>query len=84
MTENKFVEKTIARSGTMSRVYFVLHKHPEGLTIEQICEITGLKLSNVQIHGIKKLIDFEMVYGVKLQDSLDWIYQLGKLEVKGE
>jgi len=56
-----FTEKTVARSGAMSRVHFALSRHPEGLSLSEIAEITGLKPSTIDKHGVRNLFNFQVV-----------------------
>jgi len=51
---------TLLKSGSMSRTLHVLEAHPEGLTVEDICEFTGLANSTVRKKGVEKLFHFQL------------------------
>lgn len=74
------VEKTVARSGTMSRIHFALGRRPRGLTLEEICDITHLKPGNVRIHGLRNLFHFQMVEKIE-DENRGTVYTLPRVEI---
>jgi len=72
---DNYVEKTIARSGSMSRVHFALTQHPSGLSLSEICDITGLAESTVKIHGIRNLFHFQRIEKIE-DENRDTVYRL--------
>lgn len=51
----------VIRSGTMSRTYVALQNHPNGLTVEEIADICGLKPDNVYKNGVLQLFNAQLV-----------------------
>ena len=74
------VEKTVARSGTMSRVHFAIQRHPRGLTLEEICDICHLTPSNVKIHGLRNLFHFQMLESFEDEDR-GTVYTLPRVDI---
>lgn len=62
MSDNhwSYIERTVGHSGSISRVHWALSVHPEGLTLKEIAEITGLAESTIRIHGIRNLLNFQI------------------------
>lgn len=73
-------ERTVARSGTMSRVHFAIQRHPKGLTLEEICDICHLTPSNVKIHGLRNLFHFQMVEKTEDKDR-GMVYTLPRVDI---
>jgi hypothetical protein len=59
------VEKTVAECGSTARVHYALSRHPEGLSIQDMAEITGLKKSTVYVKGVRELFNCQMLEEVR-------------------
>ena len=80
ITLNSDIERTVARSGTMSRIHFALGRRPRGLTLEEICDICHLTHSTVKIHGLRNLFHFQMVESYEDEDR-GTVYTLPRVDI---
>jgi len=56
-----FALDSLSKSGTVSRTHLAITSKPKGLTIEEICEISGLTRGNIEAHGIPPLVKFQII-----------------------
>ena len=51
----------LVHSGTISRTFMAIAAKPTGLTIEEVCEISGMTPGNIKSHGIPSLLRAQIV-----------------------
>ena len=61
----KDLVRKIAGSGSAARVHYALSSHPEGLSIQDIAEITGLKKSTIYVKGVRELFNCQMLEEIR-------------------
>ena len=65
----------ISRSGSLARIHYVLERNPQGLSLEELVRLTGLKPSTIKNHGLRTLYNFQVVT-VDVDEDRGAIYKL--------
>jgi len=65
-----FALDSLSKSGTVSRTHLAITSKPKGLTIEEICEISGMTRGNIEAHGIPPLVKFQIIERDKSGESV--------------